>query len=197
MSLLPGTRSHVGHVGERGPAPRDVSRTTVRLARPSEHADVGALLVDAYTHDYTISAAYLASLREVAPRAAEHEVWVAAEAQAPGSQHEAPTQRLLGTVVTPRAGGAPLSPLARAGELDFRLLGVAPSARGGGVGELLTRHVLALARERRYRRVVMNSGPQMTGAHRLYARLGFRRLPERETRVVDGDVRLLAFGIDL
>jgi len=28
-------------------------------------------------------------------------------------------------------------------------------------------------------------------------RLGFRRLPERETRVVDGGVRLLAFGLDL
>jgi hypothetical protein len=42
----------------------------------------------------------------------------------------------------------------------------------------------------------MNSGPQMIGAHRLYQQLGFTRLPERKTRLVDGHL-LFAFGLDL
>lgn len=43
----------------------------------------------------------------------------------------------------------------------------------------------------------MNSGPQKITAHRLYHRLGFERLYERETRVLDDGTRLFAFGYDL
>jgi len=158
----------------------------VRLVEPHEIDDVSRLSVEAYAHDYTLSESYRASVADVAGRAREHEVWVA---------HDVTTGELVGTVATPRAGGH-LSELARDDELDFRLLAVAPHARGRGVGELLTRHVIALARERGATRVVMNSGPRMVGAHRLYHRLGFVRLPERETRFVDG-ATLLAFGYDL
>lgn len=83
-------------------------------------------------------------------------------------------------------------------ELDFRLLAVAPSARRRGIGRLLTEHVIALAAERGAVRVVMNSGPDMTGAHQLYYSMGFARLTERETRIVDGHTRpLLAFGYEV
>lgn len=167
-------------------APRDAAPVTVRLVEPSEHDAVAALLVDAYTSDYDISEEYRASLSAVAERAAEHEVWVAVGADG----------QLLGTVATPRAGRR-ISELARDGELDFRLLGVSPAARGRGVGETLTRHVLDLARERGASRVVMNSGPQMISAHRLYHRLGFARSHERETRVLDDGTRLFAFVLEL
>jgi hypothetical protein len=44
----------------------------------------------------------------------------------------------------------------------------------------------------------MNSGPDMTGAHQLYYSMGFARLTERETRIVDGHPRpLLAFGYEV
>lgn len=165
--------------------PRDV---VVRLVREDEHALVADLLERAYTADYTISDEYRASLRAVAERAAEHEVWVAVRDAGPGPA-------LLGSVATPRAGRT-ISDLARPGELDFRLLGVDPAARGRGIGRLLTEHVVALAAARGLTRVVMNSGPQMVGAHRLYLSLGFERLPERETRVVEAGT-LLAFGLDL
>lgn len=158
----------------------------VRLAHPTEHDEVARLTVAAYTHDYELHDEYLASLSQVAARAAEHDVWVA---------QDVTDGALVGTVTTPRPGGR-LSPLARPGELDFRLLGVHPVARGRGVGALLTRHVVELARQRGYTRVVMNSGPLMVGAHRLYERLGFARMPEREDRVVPGGT-LLAFGLDL
>jgi len=167
-------------------APRDTEPVAVRLVEPSEHDAVAALLVDAYTSDYDISGEYRASLSAVAERAAEHEVWVAVGADG----------QLLGTVATPRAGRL-ISEVARDGELDFRLLGVSPAARGRGVGETLTRHVLDLARERGASRVVMNSGPQMISAHRLYHRLGFARFHERETRVLDDGTRLFAFVLEL
>ena len=96
--------------------------------------------------------------------------------------------------------GRPLSEVAQPGETDFRQLAVAPAARGRGIGEALTRKVIALAAERGSHRVVMNSGPQMTGAHALYAKMGFRRLTEREGRweVEPGRwIELLAFGLDI
>lgn len=165
----------------------DLSRTgvIVRLVAPHELERVAQLSVDAYSHDYDIGDEYRASLTDVAARAREHEVWVAEDLS---------TGELLGTVATPRPGGH-ISPLGRAGELDFRLLAVSPAARRRGIGALLTAHVVSLARQRGLDRVVMNSGPQMTGAHALYHRLGFVRLPERETRTVPSGT-LLAFGYD-
>jgi hypothetical protein len=59
-------------------------------------------------------------------------------------------------------------------------------------------HVIALAAERGLTRVVLNSGPQMTTAHRLYSAMGFTRLRDRETRIVDGHTEpLLAFGFEV
>jgi len=166
----------------------DLTRTgvRVRLVAPHEYDEVSRLSVAAYAHDYELSDDYRASIADVASRAREHEVWVA-EDLTDGS--------ILATVATPRPGGH-LSPLGAEGEVDFRLLAVDPAARGRGIGELLTRHVIELARQRGADRVVMNSGPRMLAAHRLYHRLGFVRLHERETHVVEGGV-LLAFGYEL
>jgi GNAT superfamily N-acetyltransferase len=54
------------------------------------------------------------------------------------------TGQLLGTVTVPRPGGR-ISELGQDGELDFRLLAVAPAARRRGIGRLLVEHVIALA----------------------------------------------------
>jgi GNAT superfamily N-acetyltransferase len=159
----------------------------IRLAVPEEFQAIGDLREAAYSHDYEISDNYRATLRDVA-RGAEQEVWVALD------RH---TGQLLGTVTVPRPGGH-ISPLGQDGELDFRLLAVAPPARRRGIGRLLVEHVIALAAERGATRVVMNSGPWMTGAHQLYYAMGFTRLTERETRTVEGHTRpLLAFGYEL
>ncbi|MFE7508948.1 GNAT family N-acetyltransferase [Promicromonospora sp. NPDC057488] len=168
----------------------------VRRVRDDEHHAAAEVLVTAYSHDFEISDSYRQSLGAVSRWASEHEVWVAVPAGETGGG----ATRVLGVVVTPALGGPALSQLALDGELDFRLLATHPDARGGGVGETLVRHVIALARDRGARRVVMNSGDQMRAAHRLYERLGFGRLYERETRVVEtkqGPTRLLAFGLDV
>jgi ribosomal protein S18 acetylase RimI-like enzyme len=161
----------------------------IRLVRDDEIDAVAALSLRAYQHAYELSPAYRESVLDVASRAREHQVWVAVD-RASGT--------VLGTLATPRRHGT-ISPLAEAGELDFRLLAVDPPARGRGVGEVLTRHVVDLARLRGLDRVVMNSGEQMVGAHRLYERLGFARLTEREHDLVDGGrrIRLFAFTIDV
>ncbi|WP_168197183.1 GNAT family N-acetyltransferase [Agromyces laixinhei] len=142
----------------------------VRLMRPDEVEAVTGLVEAAYACDFELSDAYRADIVAVAERAREHQVWVATDAA---------TGALLGTVSTPVAAAA-ISPLAREGELDFRFLGVAAEARRRGVGEVLVAHVLRLARIRGIERVVLNTGPDMLSAQRLYERLGFERLHERE-----------------
>lgn len=165
-----------------------MSDVHIRLAVPGEYEAIGELSVAAYGHDYDISDHYRQSLRDVATRAAEHEVWVAVDQR---------SGQLLGTAVTPKSGRH-VSELAHDGELDFRLLAVSPSARRRGIGRLLVEHIIALAAERGAARVVMNSGPHMIGAHRLYYSMGFTRLPERETRTVEGYTEpLLAFGYEV
>jgi len=158
----------------------------IRIATSEDYDVAGRVTEEAYSSSYSgLSAAYLQSLRDVAVRVERGDVWVAEDG----------TGAIVGTVWVPRPGET-LSELAQEGELDFRQLAVAPSARGQGVGALLTRFVVELARQRGLQRVVMSSGPRMTGAHRLYQRLGFVRLTDRETRVVEGGT-LLAFGLDV
>lgn len=163
---------------------------TIRLVRPDEHERAGEVTAQAYVSSYgTLSDEYVASLRDVATRVRAGDVWVAVE---PGGE-------ILGTVWVARPD-RPLAEVALPGETDFRQLAVAPDARGRGIGEALTRHVIGLARERGSHRVVMNSGPEMTGAHALYAKLGFERLPEREglREVQPGRwIELYTFGYDL
>ncbi|WP_205800272.1 GNAT family N-acetyltransferase [Microbacterium paludicola] len=171
---------------------------TIRLVRTEEFARAGELTARAYQHSYgELSEHYLASLRDVAARVRSGDVWVAVDAG--GSEDAAAEPEILGTVWVARPN-RPLAGVAQPGETDFRQLAVAPEARGRGVGEALTRHVIELARERGSHRVVMNSGPEMTAAHALYAKLGFARLPEREGRIeVEPGrfIELLAFGYDL
>lgn len=182
------SEDRIDHVDYRLPL-RDRDDLVIRLVRDDELEAVGALSLRAYDYAYDLTDGYRASIVDVAPRAREHQVWVAADRA---------TGELLGSVATPRRGST-ISPLAQPGELDFRLLAVDPPARGRGIGEALTRLAIELARLRGLDRVVMNSGEQMTGAHRLYGRLGFARLPEREHDIVEGArrIRLYAFTIDV
>lgn len=186
----------MSEVAAPGAADRsNAPEVVIRPVRPEEYDAAASVLVTAYDHDYTLTEEYRENLRSIEHWATAQQVWVAVDPDpAPGIPN------LLGLVITPRPDGPPIAPLARAGELDFRLLAVHPSARRRGIGELLTHHVIALARSRGATAVVMNSGPDMIAAHRLYARLGFSRLPEREDRWVqgpDGPFRLFAFGLVL
>ncbi|MGH4008759.1 MAG: GNAT family N-acetyltransferase [Pseudonocardiaceae bacterium] len=158
---------------------------TVRRARPDELDQVGRLTVEAYVTDGYANPAgsYAAELADAARRARDAELLVAVD----------PDGTLLGTV-TVCPPGSPMGQLSRPGELEFRMLAVALDARRRGVGEVLVRAVLQRATEIGAHRVVLSTAEQMCVAHRLYARLGFVRLPERDWQPVPG-VTLLAFGV--
>ena len=161
----------------------------LRLMRPDEADEVSALTEAAYAVDFELSDGYRAEIAAVAARARDHQVWVATDAA---------SGMLLGTASTPRAGRA-ISPLAREGELDFRFLGVAAGARRRGIGALLVEHVLLVARLRAIPRVVLNTGPDMVAAQRLYEGMGFGRLHEREyvfERPDGSSFLMLAYGRD-
>lgn len=81
------------------------------------------------------------------------------------------------------AGGAPAGCVLcvrgdEPGDAKLRLLLVEPWARGLGVGGTLIDAVIAYARERGDRRVVLWTNAPLTGARRLYDRRGFRLIAE-------------------
>jgi ribosomal protein S18 acetylase RimI-like enzyme len=160
--------------------------TDIRLALPAEYDEVGELTADAYTSDGFIPAGpdYGQTLRSAADRAAKAELWVAANAT-----------ELLGTV-TYCAPGSGYREIGQDDEGEFRMLGVSPKARGLGVGTALSRHCIDRSRELGFNRVVLSSATNMTAAHRIYERLGFTRLPDRDWSPRPG-VDLFAFSLDL
>jgi ribosomal protein S18 acetylase RimI-like enzyme len=94
------------------------------------------------------------------------------------------------TVVLP---ATPYAEISQPGELEFRMLSVASSARGRGVGEALVRTVIDRARAAGIGQVVLSSSEKMLAAHRLYERIGFTRLPERDWAPLPG-INLVAYA---
>ena len=74
--------------------------------------------------------------------------------------------------------GSRWTELARAGQAEFRMLGVLPQARGRGVGGALVDWCLHRAEAAGAREVVISSAAAMAAAHRLYTTRGFTRRPE-------------------
>jgi ribosomal protein S18 acetylase RimI-like enzyme len=148
-----------------------MSDVVIREATPAEWEAVGQITVAAYLADNHIDShtgGYADQLVNAAARAEEAELLVAVA----GTE-------VLGTVtiVRPNTRWAEIS---REGELEFRMLAVLPSARGRGIGERLVQAVIAHAKEQGAHHLVLSSSEHMTRAHRLYARQGFERLPERD-----------------
>ncbi len=160
----------------------------VRPAWPDELERVGELTARAYVVDELLPADsdYLLELRRAAHRADHTELLVAVDPVA---------GTVLGTVSFVRAGSL-YADLARGDEAEFRMLAVDPAARGRGVATLLVRACLDRARSAGASRVVICSSSRMRTAHRLYDRLGFSRLPERDWSPSEG-VDLLAYVHDL
>jgi ribosomal protein S18 acetylase RimI-like enzyme len=159
----------------------------LRRATPDDHERAGEVTVAAYA-PFTRGPAdgYVARLRDAATRDREAELWVATREERDGE--------ILGCV-TLCPPGSPWRELAGPDEGEFRMLAVAPEARGRGVGEALARMCLDRFRAEGNRGVVICSLPQMTDAHRLYDRLGFRRVPELDWSPVPG-VELHGYRID-
>jgi ribosomal protein S18 acetylase RimI-like enzyme len=162
----------------------------LRRVRTGEYDRVGEITVAAYA-PFTLGPGdpYVARLADTAARDRDAEVWVAVDGRDDG------TDALLGSV-TLCPPGSPWRELATHGEGEFRMLSVDPGAQGRGVGAALVGLCLARSRDAGEAAVVISSLREMAPAHRLYARLGFVRVPERDWEPVPG-VQLLGFRLDL
>ena len=163
----------------------------IRPATEGEYAAIGELTHAAYANDYSdLPDDYREQLKHPETLLDAFDFFVA---------EDAVTAELVGTIALLRAGHDQHGRIAPH-ELYFRLLATHPSARGRGIGAELTRFALAEARRRGQRAVVLNSGPEMLGAHALYRKLGFSRRSEREEIIVlpDGrELELMTFVLDL
>jgi ribosomal protein S18 acetylase RimI-like enzyme len=161
----------------------------IRRADPADFAAVSRLTVRAYVEDGHLAPghAYAAVLGDVATRAEQAELWVATD-----SSDDAV---VLGSV-TFAAPGSALMQVSGSGEGEFRMLAVAPEARGRGVGEALVRWCIERARELGLVGLAISTQPSMVAAHRIYERLGFERTPERDWDPVPG-VRLITYRLRL
>ncbi|MDQ1618929.1 MAG: hypothetical protein QOE19_1498 [Actinomycetota bacterium] len=166
----------------------------LRHALPQDYSEIGELTVAAYAADgfLTPEDDYAAELRGAARRAAEAELVVAVDEQHSG---QVTSSRLLGTV-TFCLSGSPYAEISRAGEAEFRMLAVTPEARGRGVGQTLVRWCLDRAREQGCTGIALSSLDRMDTAHRLYQRMGFERLPERDW-CPEPDITLVAYYLPL
>lgn len=158
----------------------------IRIARAEELAEIGRLTGEVYLGAGFVSSAdaYVHELADAVRRAREAELWVAVE-----------DGRLLGTVTFCPAGST-YREVSREGEAEFRMLAVAGSARGRGVGRALVEHCLERARHLGYVGVRISTMDRMADAHRIYERLGFTRAPEDDWTPAR-DVRLLAYRVAL
>ena len=160
----------------------------VREAAPKDYERLGEICEAAYRAlpGDELSDYYAAALRDVAYRA-KHDAVLAAYDE---------TASPVGCVTYVRDLESPSAEVMLEGEAGMRMLAVDPPAWGRGTGVALTEACIALARTDGKHRIVLSSTPHMTTAHRMYTKLGFRRMPELDWDPVP-EVHLLVFALDL
>jgi ribosomal protein S18 acetylase RimI-like enzyme len=157
----------------------------VQPAGPDEFDRIAELTVSVYVDGGLTSDGYTAELADVAGRSTRAQLLVVRDED----------DRVVGSVALVLSGDFGEVTTSDE-EAAFRMLVVDPAARGRGIGELLVTTCLDLARAAGKRRMVLSTGPEMTAAHRLYERLGFRRLPERDWSPVPG-IDLMVYALEL
>jgi ribosomal protein S18 acetylase RimI-like enzyme len=154
-------------------------------AGPADFARIAELTVGVYTGEGLAPPDYVPELADVAGRAGRSELLVARDG----------VGRIVGSVALVLAGD--FGEVTRSpDEAAFRMLAVDGSVRGSGVGEALVRACLDRARAAGKTRMVLSTDPRMTAAHRLYERLGFTRLPERDWSPLPG-IGLRVYALEL
>jgi len=134
----------------------------IRAANHEDASAVAAVLKKAFTEYLELYtglgfAATVLTNDQVKDRITEGPMWVAIE-----------EREIVGTVAAVSKGDA----------LYIRGMGIVPSARGKGIGELLLNHVEAFAGASGYKRMTLSTTPFLSRAISLYERIGFRRSDE-------------------
>jgi putative acetyltransferase len=134
----------------------------IRLAVPADAVDIASVLYESFA-EYKPAyapeafAATTPGAGIIEQRFREGPIWVALRQGA-----------IVGTVSA--------VPMDRA--LYVRSMAVLPAARGQGIAELLLRQLEGYALARNFQRLFLSTTPFLTGAIRLYERMGFQRSDE-------------------
>ncbi|MEC3954617.1 GNAT family N-acetyltransferase [Nocardia sp. CDC153] len=153
-----------------------VGGVVIRDAEVKDFAAVGELTVEVYVGEGHVNpqSPYVAELADTATRAESAEILVAVRGD-----------EVLGSLTMARPG-TPYADIARPGEFEFRMLAVSKRARGLGIGTALLEKVIDTARAEGFEAVVLTTMPTMQDARRMYDRLGFRHVPDRDWRTSTG-----------
>jgi GNAT superfamily N-acetyltransferase len=142
----------------------------VRDARPDEYERIGELPVAAYRAlavDH-LWGGYDEAILDVAQRAKHGEIIVAVH-----------NDEVVGAVTFVADDASEWGEWLEPGEAQFRLLAVAPSARGLGAGRALAEECIRRA-EARGMPIMIHTTPWMNVARAMYERMGFVRSPDRD-----------------
>lgn len=147
----------------------------IREAVPADWDRIAELTVAAYVDGGFLTAgdSYVAHLSDVQTRAENSQLLVAEVPAADGAA-------VAASVAVTDAGG-PMAEVSQAGEMEFRMLAVAPEHQGRGIARAMVRHIIGLAESRpEIHALTLCSLATMTTAHALYRSEGFRAMPERD-----------------
>ncbi len=147
----------------------------VRNAKPSEFEEIGKLMVQVYSQlegfpKETEQPAYykmLANIGELTKKP-ETELLVAVS----------PEGKIAGGIVyfsDMKFYGSGGTATKEQNASGFRLLAVAPSTRGQGIGKLLTNECIRKAKEKQHRQIVIHTTKAMQVAWKMYENIGFKR----------------------
>lgn len=152
----------------------------VRVAAAQDLAQAGALTAEAYHADRLLDGDgdYEAELRDAERRAREAVLLVAVVTPGPADRDGA-EDVVVGTI-TLAPYGTSYAEVAEPGELELRMLAVAPEARHHGIAARLVAAAMREAVARGARGLVLSTLDSMHAAHRLYTRLGFVAVPGRD-----------------
>ncbi|MBJ6118851.1 GNAT family N-acetyltransferase [Pontibacter sp. BT310] len=148
---------------------------TIRNARPSEFAAIGQLMVQVYSQldgfpKQSEQPAYYSLLSNIGEFTNKPETELLVAVGADGKIEGAVVY--FGDMLYYGSGGTATQERNAAG---FRLLAVAPAARGKGLGKLLTLECIRKAKATNQSQLIIHSTKAMQTAWMMYERLGFER----------------------
>lgn len=168
----------------------DSEELRIREATEADWDRIAELTVAAYVDGGFLTANddYVSHLTDVETRATSSTVLVAEVQQARDGAWE-----IAASVAVTDAGG-PMAEVSRPGEMEFRMLAVAPEHQGRGIARRMVRHIIEAAESRaEITALTLCSLVSMTNAHALYRSEGFRENPERDFFLEFKDARFPFF----
>jgi ribosomal protein S18 acetylase RimI-like enzyme len=167
----------------------------IRMARPEELPALGNLVAEAYAALPGMPSpdeqpAYYAMVRDAPARARTPGYRILA-AVTPSGELVGSADFIEEMAHYGSGGAAP----GRTDAAGIRLLAVAPTARGQGIGQALARDCIERARALGRAAVVLHTTRAMQTAWRMYEQLGFRRSPDLDFR--QGALEVFGFELGL